>query len=181
MSKWQRLTGKMVYQNAYFSLHEDEVLTPDGRAAVYGWVETPPAVFIVALNKHNQVCLVEQERYLTGRLSWEIPAGSTDGEDELAAAKRELAEEANLHADHWERLPGDIHPFNSLAAERDIIYIATNLHDIREPIADTDEVITGKRWASWKELKGLMSTAEISDGQTISALALAGLQLGEFK
>jgi 8-oxo-dGTP pyrophosphatase MutT (NUDIX family) len=178
MSKWQRLSGKVVYQNKYVSIHEDEVITPDGRSAQYGWMETPPAVFIVAVNAHKQVCLVEQERYLSGHLSWEVPAGNTDGEDELEAAKRELAEEAGLHAEHWQRLPGDIYPFNSLAAERDIIYIATKLHDVKEPITGTDDVITGKRWVSWSEVKELVATAEITDGQTICALALSGLHLG---
>lgn len=181
MGKWQRLSGKIIYQNDYFSVHEDQAIAPDGRATSYGWIETPPAVFIVAINQHKQVCLVEQERYTTGRPSWEVPAGSTDGEDELAAAKRELAEEAGLHADHWERLPGDIYPFGSLAAERDIIYIATHIHEIKEPTGPTDDVITGTRWVTWKELKELMTTAEITNGQTVTALALAGLHLGQLK
>ena len=181
MGSWQRLSGKIVYQNNYMSIHEDEVITPDGRSATYGWMESPPAVFIVAINQHKQVCLVEQERYLTGHLSWEVPAGNSDGEDELAAAKRELAEEAGLHADHWERLPGDINPFGSLAAECNIVYIATHLHEIREPITGTDDVITGVRWVSWAELKELIANAEISNGQSITSFALAGLHLGTWK
>ena len=124
---------------------------------------------------------MEQERYLTGRLSWEVPAGNTDGEDELDAAKRELAEEAGLHADHWKRLPGDFYPFGSLSAERNVIFIATGLHEVREPITDTDDVITGQRWVRWADIAKMLKTAEINNGQTITALALAGLHLDALK
>jgi 8-oxo-dGTP pyrophosphatase MutT (NUDIX family) len=180
MSKWQRLSGAIVYQNDHISVHEDQVISPDGRAVSYGWVEAPPAVFIVAVNEKDEVCLVEQERYTTGNLSWEIPAGGTDGADELDAAKRELAEEADLHADNWERLPGDMHPLNGLAAERDIIYIATGLHHPRASIKG-DEVITGRRWVSWKELRDMLVSGEITDCQTIAAVAKAGIKLGQLK
>ncbi len=181
MSNWKRLSGKVVYQNEYLSVHEDQVITPRGRAEAYAWIETPPAVFVVAVNEHKQVCLIQQERYTTGQLSWEVPAGSTDGEDELPAAKRELEEEARLHADHWERLPGELHPFNGVAAERNIIFIATKLHEIHGPAPITDDVITAVRWVKWSELKELLTTAEITDGQTVSALTLAGLHLGHLK
>ena len=181
MSKWQRLSSKIVYQNQYMNIHEDEIITPDGRSGIYGWIECPPAVFIVAINEKKEVCLVEQERYLTGKLSWEVPAGSSDGEDELPAAKRELAEEAGLHADHWERIPGDINPYGSLAAERDIIFIATGLHDVREPVLGTDDVITGKQWVSWAEIKRMLKASEITNGQSITTLALAALHLDALK
>lgn len=179
MSNWKRLSSRVAYQNQWLSVHEDQVITPDGRATLYGWIETPPAVFIVATNEHDEVCLVQQSRYTTGQPSWEIPAGSTDGEDELAAAKRELAEEAGLHADHWERLPVEIHPFNGFAAERDICYLATGLHEVRHQ-APADEVITGKQWAGWTTLKKQIKGGEITDGQTITALMLVGLHLGRF-
>ncbi len=181
MSTWKRLNSKVVYQNQYMSVHEDQTLRPDGRASIYGWIETPPAVFIVAINEHKQVCLVQQERYTTGQPSWEIPAGNTDGEDELPAAKRELEEEARLQADHWERLPGEVYPFNSLAVERNIIFIATKLHEVEGPAGETDDTITGVRWVGWPELKKLLTAAEITDGQTVSALALVGLHLGQLK
>ena len=181
MGKWQRLTSKIVYQNEHITVHEDEVLTPRGRSSIYGWIETPPAVFIVAINKDHQVCLVQQERYLTGGLSWEVPGGNTDGEDELPAAKRELAEEARLHADHWERLPVDTNPYNSIAAERAIVFIATGLHEVREPETDTDDVITAIEWKSWAELKAMLRAGEITDGETVTVLALAALHLDDWK
>jgi 8-oxo-dGDP phosphatase len=135
----------------------------------------------VALNDKHEVCLIEQERYTTGQQSWEIPAGNTDGEDETAAAQRELAEEAGLHADKWERLPVELNPFNGFAAERNIIFIATGVHKVREPLGGTDDTITNLRWVSWADLKKMLTSGQITDGQSISSLALAGLHLGKLK
>ena len=181
MSSWNRLSGKVVYQNQWMSVHEDQVISPDGRASVYGWVGTPAAVFVVAVNEDSEVCLVQQERYITGRPSWEVPGGSTEGEDELAAAKKELSEEAGFHADHWDRLPGDIYPYNKFAPCRNIIYIATGLHKARTSVTATKNEITMVKWVGWPALKKMISTADITDGQTITALAVAGLALGRFK
>jgi 8-oxo-dGTP pyrophosphatase MutT (NUDIX family) len=181
MSKWQRLSGKVVYQNNYLSVHEDQVIAPDGRATTYGWIGTPPAVFMVAMNDADEVCLVQQERYTSGLLSWEVPAGSTYGEADLVAAQRELAEEARLHADHWERLPHETYPFGSLAAERNTVFIATGLHAVKSEKPPTDDVITAVRWVSWKKLKELIQSGEISNGQTITTLTLAGFHLGRIK
>src|SRR6185369_11206396 len=179
MSNWKRLASKIVYQNDWKTVHEDEVIRPDGRSTVYAWFETPPAVLVVAVNDNDEVCLVQQERYTTGNLSWELPAGNIDGADELPAAKRGLAEETHLHADHWERLPGEMHPFIGTAASRSIIFIATGLHQVRGEVPQSEETITAVRWVGWRELKEMLKTAVITDGQSISALALAGLHLGQ--
>jgi 8-oxo-dGTP pyrophosphatase MutT (NUDIX family) len=181
MSNWKRLSSKIVYQNEHITVHEDEVIRPDGRSVSYAWVETPPAVFVVAINDHKKICLISQERYTTGAESWEVPAGGTNGDDELPAAKRELAEEARLYADHWERLEGDLYPLNGTAASRDIIFIATGLHEALDAAPDTDEVITGLKWVSWTEVKKMLKNRDITDGESITALALAGLHLGHIK
>ena len=73
MGNWQRLGTRIVYQNPFITVHEDSVITPDGRSSVYGWVETPPGVHIVAIDEHGKVLLVQQLRYTTGRPSWECP------------------------------------------------------------------------------------------------------------
>ena len=52
-----------------------------------GAILNAPAVFVVAMDEDDRVCLVELERYTTGR-SLEVPAGGSDGEDPLVAAQR---------------------------------------------------------------------------------------------
>ena len=89
---WTTRSSRTVYENRWIEVREDEVTGPDGDG-IYGVVRMQqPAVFIIALDENERVCLVELERYTTGR-SLEVPAGGTDGEDPLVAAQRELREE----------------------------------------------------------------------------------------
>jgi 8-oxo-dGTP pyrophosphatase MutT (NUDIX family) len=181
MSTWQRLDTKVVYQNDYMTIHEDTVITPDGKPGSYGWVETPPSVFIVAIDNDDKITLIEQTRYVTGRPSWEVPAGSTDGQDPLDAAKRELEEEAGLHADRWVQLTGQTYPWNSSSPEYSLHLIATGLHAARHPRTDTDDVITDTKKVTWQEVFEMIKSGEIQNGQTITALTIAGLHLGVLK
>ena len=61
------------------------------------------AVGILALDEDDRVLLVRQYRHPVRHYLWEPPAGLLDvaGEDPLATARRELAEEADLVADEW--------------------------------------------------------------------------------
>lgn len=66
----------------------------------------PGAVAVVALDDEDRVLLLSQYRHPVRRELWEPPAGLLDvpGEPELDAARRELAEEADLAAGRWWRL-----------------------------------------------------------------------------
>jgi len=178
MSNWQRLDTKIVYQNSYITVHEDNVINPLGHAVVYGWVETPPGIQIVAIDDDGKVVLVKQSRYTTNQPSWEVPGGGTDGEDALDAAKRELTEEAHLHADKWVQLPNEIYPWSGIATERNLVFIARDLHKAKKSTTEPDDAILESQSFSWKEIKHMIKNGELTGGQTITALTLAGLHLG---
>jgi 8-oxo-dGTP pyrophosphatase MutT (NUDIX family) len=181
MSNWQRLDTKIVYQNSFITVHDDNVITPAGTSTTYAWVETAPAVFAVAIEDSGKVVLVKQLRYTTGQPSWELPAGGTDGDDPLAAAQRELAEEAQLHADKWVQLSGELYPWVSLGTERNSVFIARGLHKAQNPPADTDDFVLEVKSFSWDELKEMIKNSELNHGQSIAALMRAGLHLGRVK
>lgn len=67
------------------------------------FVSHPGAVAVVALDGRGRVLLVQQYRHPTRHLLWELPAGLLDvtGEPPADAARRELAEEADLLAATW--------------------------------------------------------------------------------
>ena len=65
-------------------------------------VEHPGAVAIVAVDLEDKVALVQQLREPARKELLELPAGTIDpGEEPLATAKRELAEETGLHGGEW--------------------------------------------------------------------------------
>jgi 8-oxo-dGDP phosphatase len=70
------------------------------------YVDHPGAVAILAMDDEDRVLLIRQYRHPIRMRDWELPAGLLDleGEDPLEAAKRELAEEADLEADEWSDL-----------------------------------------------------------------------------
>ena len=64
------------------------------------------AVAVLALNEKDEVLLIKQYRAPVNQYLYEMPAGlrDHDGEDDLVAAKRELAEEADYEATDWSHL-----------------------------------------------------------------------------
>jgi 8-oxo-dGTP pyrophosphatase MutT (NUDIX family) len=77
---------------------------PDGSPGIYGVVEVPPSVGIVALNEKDCVALVGQWRYTLGRYMVEVPRGGSEGDpDLLGVAKRELREWKLTSGSRWEK------------------------------------------------------------------------------
>lgn len=128
---WKTRGTRMVYQNPWITVREDQVVRPDGNDGIYSVVETRLATGVIALTPEDEVYLVGQYRYTMDEYSWEIIEGGSDpGEDALEAAKRELREEAGLEAAHWEALGGEIHLTNCHSNERGYLYVATGLTEV---------------------------------------------------
>lgn len=99
---WQTLASKIVYQNPWMKVHEDSVLMPSGVKGIYGFIESKPGVFIIALTKEGKVHLIESFRYPTQKWQWELPTGGIEqGTSPLESAQRELAEELGMTAEEW--------------------------------------------------------------------------------
>lgn len=104
--KWTVVKDKKVYGTPIFSLHEKKVLPDDGADAANFYVlNAPEWINVIALTDDYQVALVEQYRHGIDETTLEIPGGMVDeGEEPLAAAKRELLEETGYESDTWEPL-----------------------------------------------------------------------------
>jgi hypothetical protein len=128
---WQTRASRTVYENRWIRVEENDVVGPHGEG-IYGVVEMQhPAVFVVAVDDDDRVCLVSLERYTTGR-SWEVPAGGSDGEDPLVAAQRELAEEAGITAARWTAL-GRMNALNGIARAPEFVFLAQGISRVRMP------------------------------------------------
>ena len=83
------------------------------------------------MNDAGEVLLIKQYRHPVGMDLWEIPAGLLDveGEDFVAGAARELAEEADLIAGQWNVL-ADFFNSPGSSSEAIRIYLARGLSDV---------------------------------------------------
>ena len=174
---WLTRGTRTVYENAWISVREDTVTGPAGDG-IYGVVSARhPAVFIIALDALDRICLVTLERYTTGR-SVEIPAGGSDGEDPLAAAQRELLEETGLRADEWTEL-GRMNALNGVCVAPEHVFLARVLHP-GDDHAQAEEGIEDVSWVAFADVLRMIADGRITDGETIAALAYAGIHLGRF-
>lgn len=176
---WKKISSKIVYENPWFKVREDQVEKPGNRTGVYGVVETPPSVFIIALTENNEIYLTGLFRYPTGKYGLEVPAGGSDNEDLLEAAQRELLEEVGLKAKTWKKA-GQFTPWNGISSEVSHVFIAQDLEETGTQI-DPNEGILEIKKVDFTKVFDLIKSGEISDGQTISALVLAGIHLGLLK
>lgn len=96
------LQSDLVYEGAVWNVRDDRVRYGDGEIRRQ-YVAHTGAVAILALDDQGRVLLIQQYRHPIRHRDWELPAGLLDmpGEEPLAAAQRELAEEADLVAAHW--------------------------------------------------------------------------------
>lgn len=82
---------------------------PDGVETTYSVLTNPDSAFVVPCFDNGDTMLVRQWRHAWEESSWEVPAGTFDGnEDPLECARRELAEETGLVAARYTSL-GVVH------------------------------------------------------------------------
>lgn len=174
---WAVTSSRIAYENRWIRVIEDQVVGPDGAPGMYGVVEVRnPAVFIVAENAAGEILLESVERHTTG-LSLEIPAGSSDGEDLLAAAKRELYEETGYVAQHWQEL-GSMNALNGVCRATEYVFLAQGLTRMEAGPDALAEGISDVRWVPWAEAVEMVTSGQIKDGETIASLMYAAIARG---
>src|ERR1700722_8243186 len=125
---WKTKATRVVYDNPWISVSEDEVDQPDGKPGIYGVVHFKnKAIGILPIDDEEKTWLVGQYRYPLNQYSWEIPEGGCPANEEpLQAAQRELLEETGLTAANWQ-LMGTSHLSNSVSDEQAFYFLATSL------------------------------------------------------
>ena len=172
---WKTLGSKVVYQNAWMKVREDDVVRPDGKKGIYGVVETRDSVMIGALNNKNELYMIRAFSYPAQKWHWELPAGGDDGEDSVKASQRELLEETGIKAGNWIALP-TTRPFDGLMPERMATLLATdltfdNLSEHEDAVLDSRIIAEGK-FFSFAEIETMISDGRIDEGQSITAIYL---------
>ena len=90
-------SSETVFEGAVWNVVRD-VVDYNGSPMTREYVAHTGAVAVLAVDEHDRVLVIKQYRHPIRTRDWELPAGLLDaeGESKLDAAKRELAEEADL-------------------------------------------------------------------------------------
>jgi 8-oxo-dGDP phosphatase len=151
----------------------DQVAMPGGTTATRDVVVHPGAVGILALDLAGRVLLIQQYRHPVGRLLWEPPAGLMDepGESPLAAAKRELFEEAHLQALRWDVLL-DIYTSPGMSDEAVRLFLARDVSPAAGPrfVGEDEEANLPTRWVPLDE-----AVRAVQQGDLHNPLAVLGV------
>jgi 8-oxo-dGTP pyrophosphatase MutT (NUDIX family) len=169
-SPWKTVGSRVVYENPWISVREDQVVRPDGEPGIYG-VVTPAsfATGVIALSEADEVVLVGQFRYPLGAYSWEIvEGGATPEEGALAGAQRELREEAGLVAERWRQLGGPVHLSNCFTDEVGYLYVA-------EGLSEVDSAPDGTERLALRRVPLEEALDEVDRGEITDAMSVIGL------
>jgi 8-oxo-dGTP pyrophosphatase MutT (NUDIX family) len=169
------LASTVVYENAWFSVREDQVERPDGSRGIYSIVDRPDISLVIPV-ENDGFHMVEQYRYSIGSRSWEFPSGSlargeTGTPEELAAA--ELSEETGFTAGGLTKL-GYLHCANGTTGEGVHVFLATDL-TAGEPHRETSEQDMCQSWFPRRELERMLREGVITDGPSVAAYLLLNL------
>jgi 8-oxo-dGTP pyrophosphatase MutT (NUDIX family) len=165
---WKTLSTRPIYDNPWIGVREDAVVHPNGERGIYGVVHYKNTAVGILPVEDGHVYLVGQYRYPLGKYSWEIPEGGCpEGEDTLAAARRELEEETGLCARRWRKL-GEAYLSNSVSDELAVWYVATELRQ-SEARPEASEQLAIKR-VPFEQALRMALTGEITDALSLLAL-----------
>jgi 8-oxo-dGTP pyrophosphatase MutT (NUDIX family) len=171
MPNWKTLSKEIVYQTEWMKVFKNEVLDHHGKKITYSYMELPaPAVVVIPVNDRGEIYMHKQYRYPSGQHVWEVPAGGSDGEDLLVAAKRELKEETGLVSDDWAKI-AEYYAMDGSTNSPFSLFIARDV--VKEGDGDGIEDITEARFFSMDEIMDMIRSNSIKCSETLASLALA--------
>ena len=167
----EKISSKLVYQNKWMKVYEDQVRFPSGHQGIYGVVDKPNFSLIIPVER-NGFFLVRQFRYPVGKALWEFPQGSYQGADipPLENAVKELKEETGYSAVNMEKI-GFLYEAYCYCNQGFHIFLATNLVAGKQELEETEQGLELK-WFSLSEFEKMIDMGDIADGPTVAAYGL---------
>jgi ADP-ribose pyrophosphatase len=168
------LSSKIAFNGPLFRVLREEVREPGDKITHRDIIRHNGSVVILpvldASKKDPLIVMERQYRHAAGQYLWEVPAGKMDeGEERLAAAKRELKEETGYRAKKWTKLvryfasPGFLGEWMQVFLAEDLI--------AGEATPEEDELLEVVL-VPLSEVLQMIDEGRILDGKTLVAVQL---------
>lgn len=171
----RQTSSRVVYENAWMSVREDEIVRADGSVGIYGVIDKP-AYSIIAPYSDGGFHLVEQYRYPVGDRYWEFPQGTFSDRREGRpedVARIELAEETGLTAGSLHYL-GMVYIAYGMSSQACHAFVATDLN-VGAVSREPEEQDMRAKWVPMAEFEEMIRFGSIVDAATVTAYALMRL------
>ena len=178
MDEIRTTSSRLVYENPWMRLREDEFVREDGSRGVYGVVDKPDFAVVLPMDDAG-FHLVEQYRYPAGGRFWEFPQGTLEGEPDATPeeiARRELAEETGFTAASMRHL-GWVHEAYGMSGQRGHVFVATGLTPGPQRLAPEEAGLVCAP-VPYAEFPAMVAAGRITDATTLAAYTLLLLERG---
>lgn len=171
--RWDVLSSETVLQHPFLTIEMQTVRLPDGRV-IEGWpiANARDYVMVVAQNEAGQLLILEGYKHGLGRSSWQVVGGYLErGEEPLAAAKRELLEEAGYASEDWQPLSTFVVDANRRMSTAHLFLALSVRPSIKMENDDIEQVAL--RWVSVAEVRRALYDGRVGIISSAVAIALA--------
>jgi ADP-ribose pyrophosphatase len=169
------ISSVVAYEGPLFRVMHDELVEPGGRKNERDVIRHNGSVVILAIDdskskKNPWIVIERQYRHAANQYLWELPAGKLEpGEDPLAGAKRELAEETGYKAKKWRPLV-EYYASPGFLGESMKVFLAEGL-EAGAAHPEEDEQIE-LRLVKLKDVLKMIEKGAILDGKTLTSVLL---------
>ena len=170
-----RLSSRLVYENRWLRLREDQVRRQDGSTGIYSVLERAEFAVICPV-QDGMIHLVEQFRYPVGQRCWEFPMGTWEWRadvDPRALAAGELQEETGLRAGTLTEV-GRLFQAAGYSNQGGRVFFATDLTQGERALEQEEQDMVQGQFPL-AEFERMIREGIVRDAVTISAFAMARL------
>jgi ADP-ribose pyrophosphatase len=175
VEKAEILSSEVAWEGSLFCVRRDKLIEPGGHPSERDVIRHNGSVVILALDKSKSkkdpwLVIERQYRHAANQFLWELPAGKLDaGEEALAGAKRELAEETGYSAKKWKPLV-EYYASPGFLGESMKVFLAEGLI-AGEARPEEDEQIDF-RLVRLSDVLKMIEKGAIKDGKTLTSVLL---------
>jgi 8-oxo-dGTP pyrophosphatase MutT (NUDIX family) len=169
------LGSRVVYQDRWIRVRQDQIERRDGSRGTYAVVEKPDFALVIPA-ENDGFHLVEEYRYPIGRRTWSFPQGSFPGRadgDPEELARLELSQETGFRARQLTRL-GFLHCSHGTTDQGCHTFLATGLEP-GPPDRELEEQDMRQQWVSRGQFEEMVRDGAVTDDSSLAAYALLGL------